>query len=121
MKNYPLLWLAFLIGVIMVSCTKTEHKDMSPQLKIIVKNHDLSIVLEATVDLYQNVDDFQQGINVIKTGITDQTGSILFSDLDEIVYYFYAEHEGKCNCYGVAATSSQIEAGYVHIVETIIE
>ncbi len=119
--KYFRIFSAILIWVLLLSCKKTVYQDMNPQLKVVVKNSDQNPVKDASVYLYASVDDFQNNTNVVNSGTSDETGSVLFTDLQEVIYYFMAEYDGKCNCYGVSATSDSLQKGYVVIVETIIK
>lgn len=121
MKNVYFFIAFIAVGLFFNGCQKTEHKEMAPQLKIVVKNASAAVVNGAEVKLFSNVTDFQQDTNIINTAVTNELGAVLFTDLEEIQYYFTAEFEGKTNHFGVAATTEPLEAGYVVVVETIIE
>ena len=121
MKNLKILLTVLVFLFLMVSCKKTEYRDQKPQLKIIVKDSGKNLVAGVSVNLYLTQEDFQDTVNSIKSGITDSSGIVLFTELEEVNYFFYAELADKNNLYGVVATSIPLEYGYIHVIETVIE
>jgi hypothetical protein len=121
MKTLKSLLKVLVFLLLMTSCKKTEYRDQKPQLKIIVKDSGKNLVTGVSVNLYMTKEDFQEAVNLVKSGITDSTGMVLFTELEEVNYYFYAKLAEKSNLYGVVATSSPLEYGYIHVIETVIE
>jgi hypothetical protein len=117
--NIVLGLLAFLLLV--SSCKKIEYRDQKPQLNLIVKDIRKNPVSGASVNLYLTIEDFQAGINSIKGGTTDTAGAILFTELEEVNYFFYVERSGKNNRFGVAGTSNPLQLGSKITIETVIE
>ena len=78
------------IFIILGGCTKTIIQDVAPQLEIFVSDISGGMISGAEVQLYENPEDWELDKNSIKTGTTGQSGTILFSDLAEQIYYFRA-------------------------------
>ncbi|MFA5154280.1 MAG: hypothetical protein WC554_17145 [Clostridia bacterium] len=51
----------------------------------------------ATVSLYKNLSDLTNEINAVQTKITDESGIVLFDNLEPLKYYFYAELDCENN------------------------
>jgi hypothetical protein len=123
MKKAKLCYLLIpIIGylVLFFGCKKTEHVDMRPQLKIVVKNLSEEVVSNAAVELYDSLDYFTSRTNALKTGITDENGTVVFSELNERLYYFYIYLDEKTNLFYINGTSKALETGTITIVATYI-
>jgi hypothetical protein len=85
------------LTLILSGCLQKEYQPVPPQLKIIV--HDISgvIVNEAVVKLYSNKEDFLSEEQLIDFGLTDSSGTIVFVDLEETIYYFKIGKGEKSN------------------------
>lgn len=76
-------------------CTKP---DTEPQLEITVVNSEGLPVEHVFVGLFDDLDEWSMKENPVQTWReTDDKGKVLFLDLREIVYYFYADGDTLCN------------------------
>jgi hypothetical protein len=53
-----------------------------------------SLLPNATVTLYVNEDDLVNHENVVRSGVTDSTGLVTFTQLNEASHYLYVERSG---------------------------
>lgn len=91
-------FLFTLIVHIFFGCTRKEYVevDVAPQLEITVTGASANPVPGATVTLFETQEDFYKNENPLETSVTDATGKVLFDELNEDIYYFYAE-KGELN------------------------
>jgi len=120
MKVMNVFLITFLFFALTISCKKTEYVKMKPQLKIIVNDASNKPVANASVDLYKSMADFQNHTSPIVSSTTDANGLVLFSDLEEINYYFFVEANEKSNYFGISATSKPLETGVILSITTNI-
>ena len=117
-KLIPLFFLA----VLLVNCTeKITRSDVNPQLEIIVKTESGQLVTNASVSLFLTEEDWKDNINIIQSGNTNNEGSILFTDLEEIQYYFFASKGEMNNQNQISETNKILEINVKAIIETIIK
>ena len=77
------------------SCTKP---DTEPQLELTVVDVEGQPVVNVFVGLFDDLDEWSMHENPIQAWReTDKNGKVLFVDLQEIVYYFYADGDSICN------------------------
>lgn len=107
LNNIALLALVLFL----LSCTKEEYVKPAPQLQISVISTYLTPVDGASVTIYNTQDDLNRHSNPISTLQSDQTGQVLFENLEEQRYYFYVEKDGLDNTSDVASTKNAIETG----------
>lgn len=95
-KLYQNLLILLIISLTITfnSCEKT---DVNPQLQITVLDINNNKVNGATVELYNSLEDWDGRINKIANSSTNNDGIVIFSDLNEIVYYFYAVKDSLNN------------------------
>jgi hypothetical protein len=62
--------------------------DVDPQLQFTIKDENEALVEGATITLYSTYDDWYALENEIETGISDDLGTCLFTDLQEVYYFF---------------------------------
>jgi hypothetical protein len=95
--------------------------DTLPQLEIGVRDGNGSPVSGAYVALFSNLDDWTSRTNPVQVWRrTDVTGKVIFTDLQEIPYYFYIRIDGKDNSLDEISTGeplrrNQMEHITVHI------
>jgi len=121
MKTSKLIVGSLIFLLITASCKKTEMRDLPPQLKLLVSDIDQNPVNGASADLYLTIEDFMENTNSIMSDTTDNEGIVIFTELEELHYFFYVEKSGKSNFFGVASTSSTLECGVITVIEVIIE
>jgi len=77
------------------SCTKP---DTQPQLELTVVNISGQPVSQVLVGLFDELDQWSMLENPVQAWReTDQSGKVLFVDLHEQVYYFYADGDSLSN------------------------
>lgn len=113
--------LTIILIIVIFSCTKEVFIDNNPQLKIITRDSKDKLISNVSVSLYLNVDDWSKNENILITKETNINGEALFEDLDEEIYYFYAEKEEKNNRYDVAKTEKKIQMNEITKVTVIIK
>jgi hypothetical protein len=93
MKNFAfLLLVVMLVALFLTKCAKPATDQINkPALYITVKNDTGKSVTGATVRLYQQIGD--TGI----TMVSDTNGLVVFSGLEAVRYYWYAEKGCKTN------------------------
>jgi len=104
-KTNLLIFILFL--VFNLQCTEKEYVDVdvNPQLEISVIDINGKSVNGVSVKLFQTEDDLISKENEEQTKTTDSEGKVVFEDLNEEVYYFYAE-KGDLNNYFEVVTFS---------------
>lgn len=108
-----------LLATFMWSC-KTEIIDTPAQLQIHVVDESNTSIAGAEVSLFATLDDWQNSANVLSTQTTDSDGTVLFTDLDEKIYYFWVEKDELNNNFSVAATEKKLSINVVAQVEVVI-
>jgi len=115
-------YFLFKFFFIMSHCSeKITYADVAPQLEIIVKTETGQLVSRAQVSLFETEDDWINKTNIVQSGETDGQGCILFSDLDEIKYYFLAVKNSMTNRNEVSETNEVLKVNVKAIVETTIK
>jgi hypothetical protein len=111
MKNINKIYLLFLLVFSAASCDRVFENDVktvtSPELHVIVKDTNDEKVGGVTVDLYNNLEDFDNKTNSIATKTTDTEGKSIFtaSELAEPgIFYVHAEKNGVTNSASNTAT-----------------
>lgn len=111
-KSSIYLLAIFVLLVLLCACDKNQVSTLS-ELKIEVRQIDGSPVEGVVVKLYSSQSDFIRDRNSISSGITDDNGSITFSEsefLNEGSYFFDASLGSKTNWVSTYKTDS-IEFG----------
>lgn len=93
MRILPVLVLA---TIIVWSCTDVPDEQLSLQpteMEVTVYDENVDAVEGAVVSIYRDYYSFKQQENQIASGITDESGKVLFSDLEPRNYYVYASHQ----------------------------
>jgi hypothetical protein len=100
--------ILFLILLINIQCSEKEYidVDVNPQLEIIVINTEGNVVLGTTVKLFQSEEDLISKLGELQIKTSDSEGKVVFEDLEEKNYYFYAE-KGDLNNYFEVVTFSE--------------
>ena len=84
------------LPILLGSCKKTEYLDNQPQLEIKVLDANGEAISNASVVLYNSENDWKAQTNPVTSHQTDNLGIVLFDNLQEQVYYFYAS-KGELN------------------------
>ena len=117
-----LLILATLL-LFFASCEKKKevYVDNLPQLEITVLDITHTAVDGVSVTIFDNETDFKSNSNGIKTSSTDSQGKVLFTDLEEKVYYFFAEKGDMNNLKNVSVIEKQLAINVKAQVKTVIK
>jgi len=112
-----------LFVLLFASCTKekTEYVDNLPQLEITVVDISHSGVNGATVTLYANEDDLKAKANGLANKTTNEDGIALFTDLEEKVYYFYAEKAEMNNSKSITLIGEKLAINVKAKIQTTIK
>ncbi len=102
-----------------IACEK-ETIDTPPQLKLHVFNEAGNSVSNANVSLYLSEEDWENRSNAVRTGDTSAGGILLFSNLEEQVYYFWVEKNGLSNNNAIAATEKPLAINTIAKVKVVI-
>lgn len=103
------------------SCQKTELIDNTPQLEITVLNENGGRIQGASVTLYDSEDNWNNGTNFLQSGLTDSQGIILFEELEEQVYFIYAEKDELSNQDGISALNEELQINVRALLTIIIK
>jgi len=120
MKLFPGLLTIVFIFVFLMGCKKYIEVDVDPQLEITVTDESANIVVGATVKLFTTEEDFLVNENSISTKTTDTAGQVLFEDLDEAIYYFYAEKGDLNNYYEVVTFAKSLKKNEIKTITCVI-
>lgn len=116
------VYLISILFLFFFGCTEKEYIDIdvSPQLEILVKDKAGNPILGATVSLYTSENDFNSKVSERKTEMTNAVGKVLFKDLNETVYYFYAEKDGLNNFYEAVTFTNPLSKNEIRTITCII-
>ena len=112
-----------MLFILFTACSKekTEYIDNTPQLEVTVVDLSHTTVADATVTLYASEVDLKAKTNSLKSGTTNSEGIVLFSDLEENVYYFYAEKAEMNNTKSTSLISEKLQINMKVTVQTTIK
>ncbi len=123
-KNYPMKNIVpffLLLFISLTNCQEVEvFVDNAPQLEIHVKNKDGQNVKGASVLLFLSEEDWKNEINFIHSASTNSSGTVLFNNLEQKVYYFFVEKGEMNNLLEVATFSSPLRINEIRVIETVI-
>ncbi len=109
------------LAILQISCKKTDYVEAGPQLEFIVIDENLTFVEEASVSLYETLDDWRDRTNVLEVIQTDLDGKALFENLKEQLYYFHIE-KGRLNNYmDIGAIKDSLRFGQKSVVTVILK
>lgn len=116
------VYLLSILFLFLFGCTEKEYIDIdvSPQLEILVKDKAGNPILGATVSLYTSENDFNSKVNAHKIEMTNAVGKVLFKDLNEVVYYFYAEKDGLNNFYEAVTFTKPLTKNEIRTITCVI-
>lgn len=113
--------IVFFFATLLVSCSKeTIYIDNPPQLEIVVIDVNNNKIPNAIVTIYLNEDDWQNKTNSIEQQNTDANGTVLFENLEEVIYYFYVQKGNLDNTLGVSYFANPLKKNEIRVVQTTI-
>jgi len=110
MKKSILLMLIALMG----------FQIIKTQLAITIRNELGNTEPGATVQLYENEEDYKAEKNSVAEGVTDEKGVARFKDLKAISYFVLAR-KGDKNNFGGGEQTGKLEAKRINKVTIVIE
>lgn len=106
MKKYLILFIFIL------ACDQTEYVEPLPQLEITVVDHLTEEVIQsARVRIYETFTDWEHRVHAVDSMDTSSQGVVLFTDLQEIKYYFFIEKGEMDNVAHYSATHEPLKVG----------
>jgi hypothetical protein len=109
-----LIWLG-----VNTSCTKI---DTPPMLEITVKDDNGQTVEGIAVGLFDDIDEWSMLENPVQAWkITDITGKVLFRDLMEDIYYFYADGDSINNIGRDIMLSDPLKINEIRQITIVVE
>lgn len=88
-------------------------------LKIQVLNDLGNIEQGATVKIFKNEEDYNHEENVVREGVTDKKGYVVFSEVEALEYYVNVE-KGDKNNYGAGEKIEMLDEGKMNRITVII-
>ncbi len=117
--NKVMLCIVLALTMLLFSSCDDEITDTS--LEVIVKDNLGNPVEGASVKLYLEYSDLQNGIDQIgTTQITNTEGKAVFTGLSPVKYYWFAEKECFNNYNGAVTTAESLTEGVKNIVNCIV-
>lgn len=113
--------ILILLAISLAACTKTEYELLPPQLEIIVLDVNDNVVSNVNISIFLDQEDWEQGINEVTSGLTNNSGSIEFENLGELVYFFKAEKDELNNDKDIVSFKNPLKKGEKRIVRTKIQ
>ena len=113
--------LIIVLSVILNACTLIEYETLPPQLEIKVFDVNDNVIPDVNVSLFLNQEDWENDTNVVMTGMTNSGGSVVFDNLDELVYFFKAEKDGLSNDLDIVSFNEPLKKGEKRIIKTKIQ
>lgn len=113
--------IIFIIILLFSACNKEEYELLSPQLEIIVTDINTNNISEVSVRIFLTQDDWEQHINCIDSGYTNESGCMLFKNLSEEVYFISAVKEHQNNYNDIVSFENPLKKGEKRIIKTIIQ
>jgi len=109
------------IAALLCSCQKKEYKDIQPALEVAVKDVQGNPVSQVKVSLYETLDDWKAANNRVVESVTDAHGVVLFTDLNERIYYISAHKEELNNKTSSVVLSNKLKLNTKAKIHTVIK
>lgn len=113
MKKNNLIWVALMVALVSFQIIKT-------QMQITIRNELGNTEEGATVQLFENEEDYKAEKNAVQTATTDKKGVAKFKDLKAISYFVLAK-KGDKNNFGGGEQTGALEASRINKVTIVIE
>lgn len=99
----------FVICLLLASCSDPIKEELAkPKLRITLKNDTGKSIVGAVVRLYKDVAD----TGFIK--VSDSSGIVLFTDLEPVLYYWFAKKDCKTNRTSQTTLNQRLNPGAIH-------
>jgi len=112
-----------MLFILFTACSKekTEYIDNAPQLGVTVVDLSHTAVANANVTLYASEADLKAKTNPLVNKITSSDGTALFTELEESIYYFYAEKDEMNNTKSISLINEKLQVNMKATVQTTIK
>jgi len=123
MKKFSIfIFSLLLIGtVVLTNCKKDEETKDPTSFEITLNDNLGNPVSNATVKLYKTQSDWQNGTNQVGTNqISNTSGKVSFTNLDAIIYYWFAEKDCISNYNGSIRVTTALTANVKNTVTTVL-
>jgi len=123
MKKFSIfIFSLLLIGtVVLTNCKKDEETKDPTSFEITLNDNLGNPVSNATVKLYKNQSDWQNGTNQVgTTQISNTSGKVSFTNLDAIIYYWFAEKDCINNYNGSVRVTTALTANVKNTATTVL-
>jgi hypothetical protein len=112
-----------LILLLNIQCTEKEYVDVdvNPQLEVLVLDIESNFVSGVTVKLFSTEEDLISKTGEIQSISTDSDGKAIFNELEEKIYYFYAEKGNLNNYFDVVTFLEPLSENQIKNVTCIIK
>jgi hypothetical protein len=116
------VYLKILMLVVLISACSEEiiYTDVLPQLEIKTLDANGNVAQNVQVSLYLTEADWLENTNKIVQKTTDSNGNALFDNLEEKVYYIFAEKNNQNNLNGISFFSAPLRKNEVRVITTSI-
>jgi len=105
------------IGFLMMTL---QFQIIKTQMYVTIRNDLGNTEDGATIELYENEEDYKAEKNVVAVAITDEKGVAKFKELKAISYFVLAK-KGDKNNFGGGERTGQLEAKRINKVTIVIE
>jgi len=112
--------LSKIFGVFSLFILLSGFQLIKTNLNITVRDELGNIVEGASVQLFENEDDYLKEQNIVTQATTDKYGMVKFKDLKAIAYYVIARKDDKDNSGGGERTA-ELEAKRINKVTVVIQ
>lgn len=110
-----------LFAIVLISCEKTVFIDNPPQLEITVLDESGNRVQDANVTLYGSEEDWKAKSTALQSELTNSQGVVLFENLEEQIYFFYAQKDKLSNEESISALDKELQFNIKALITTIIK
>lgn len=122
--NQFFLTRLLVLALLFFSCSKnsggggTTAQDTKLKLKITDDLGNASV--GASVILYASLSDYQNNVNMTAIATTDVTGTVTFSNLSAIKYYWFAQKGCLNNVFGTSTTTTALTANVTNSLTCVM-
>ncbi len=108
------------LGILSLLIALTAFQIIKTSLNITVRDELGNIVEGATIQLFENEDDYLKEANVAAEGVSDKNGIVKLKELKAIAYYVIVRKDDKDNSGGGERTAV-LEAKRINKVTIVIQ
>lgn len=113
MKKSIIFFMAIALAITFSACSKAKNPPPPPVAETILNVNVVSSngtpVSNASVTLYASSADWDNQVNALSVKTTDAAGTVSFTGLSDIKYYFFAKQDCFNNGYNSVSTAGPIQ------------